>query len=261
MTRVRETVMSPHPTEGTLQEYLDGEVAPPQLGVVDRHVRACHQCRTLVAELASMEETTRAVLTDFVAAIPAADQALWEIRRARAVRRSAANRRRVATAASLVLIAGASWAAAMPGSPVREWWDGRLGVEPSGPIEPQLPTAVDTPRAGMNQLPLDGRIMISLDGVSAGNWVEVILADVERAAVSVPAGSSFETGPGRLHVEIEGPQVDVRIEIPEGAVAADVVVNDQLFLQKSGVGITYPGPSPVVTESGTVRLRVGGGAP
>ena len=187
--------MSPHPTEGTLQEYLDGELVPPQRGVVGRHVQACHQCRTLVAELASMEATTRGVLADLVAAIPAADRALWEIRRARATRQSAANRRRVATAASLVLLVGASWAAAMPGISCSRMVGRSPGGGAVGAIGPQLPTAVDTPRAGMSQLPLDGTITISLDGVSAGNWVEVILADVERGGVSVPADQVLKRAP------------------------------------------------------------------
>ena len=50
----------------------------------------------------------------------------------------------------------------------------------------------------------------------------------------------------------------MRIEIPEGAVAADVVVNDPALPSKSGVGISYPGPSPVATEAARSTSGWGG---
>jgi len=253
--------MTDHPVEGTLQAYLDGEVLPEPREGLDRHIEACPDCQLALADLGAMGRATHTALADLDATIPAADRALWEIRRARASRRAAAVRHRAAAAAGLALLIGAGWVAAMPGSPVRDWWAGRFGPDPVGLTEAPPSVASEAQRAGMSQLPLDGRISISLDLVPAGSWLEVTMSDAERAAVSVPAGSSFETGPGRIQVRIEGAPADLLIEIPEDAIVAEILVNDRPFLRKSGSSVSYPGPDPIPAEGGSVRLPVGEGSP
>jgi hypothetical protein len=253
--------MTYHPGEGTLQAYLDGEVPPKPREGLDLHLEACPDCQVVLAALDTMGRATHTVLADLDATMPAADRALWEIRRTRASRRAAAVRRRAAAAASFVLLIGAGWVAAMQGYPVRDWWAGRFGADPVGLIEPQLPATLEAQRAGMSQLPLDGRISISFNLVPAGSWLDVTLSDGARAAVSVPEGSSFETEPGRIQVRIEGAPVDLLVEIPEDAIVAEVLVNDRLFLRKSGSSVSYPGPDPIPTEGGSVRLPIGEGSP
>ena len=159
----------------------------------------------------------------------------------------------------VVLLCGAGWAAAMPGSPIRTWWLNRPAAEPTGMTEEEVGEQLGPGRTGVSVLPLDGRVSVSFVGVPEESWVEIRLSEIEETAVSAPAGARFATGSGRVDVEIEGLEGDLVVEIPSTAILADVLVDGQAVFRKSGTEVSYPGPAPVNTDSGSVRLRPGGG--
>ncbi len=250
--------MMEHPAEGTLQAYLDGEIQSEPREALDRHLAGCGACRRSLAELDQLAGQTRRALALVDREPPSMEAARWEARRARATYRSRAHRRRLATAASVILLAGAGWVAAMPGSPIRNWWDSRSVAELSAPAEEQITGPEGIERAVVGVQLLDGRVSVSLDGVPRDSRIEVRLTDTEGVRVSAPAGSRFETGPGRMLVRIDGLEGDLTVELTAAAVLADVQVNDRLVLRKSGDEVSYPGPEPTRLQGGSVQFQAEG---
>ena len=80
--------MIQHPAEGTLQAYLDGEVLSESREALDRHMDGCHECQEALAQLDVMADATGAALARVDLPAPATDAARWDVRRARAARRS-----------------------------------------------------------------------------------------------------------------------------------------------------------------------------
>ena len=251
--------MIQHPAEGTLQAYLDGEVLSESREALDRHMDGCHECQEALAQLDSMADATGAALAVVDRPAPATDAARWDVRRTRAARRSRTHRRRVSVAASVVLLVGAGWAAAMPGSPIRGWWTGRSSEELPVTIDQQVTGLADAQRIGVRVEPVEGQVSVSFDGVPGESWVEIRIADIAETGVRVPVGSRFESGAGRIHVEIDGLEGDLLVEIPSTATLADVLVDGRPVFRKSGSEVSYPGPAPVVTGGGSVRFQAGGG--
>ena len=146
----------------------------------------------------------------------------------------------------------------MPGSPIRGWLAGRSSDELPVAIDQRVTGLADAQRIGVRVEPLEGQVSVSFDGVPEETWVEVRISDVAETGVDVPVGSRFESGTGRIHVEIDGLEGDLLVEVPSTATLADVLVDGRPIFRKSGSEVSYPGPAPVVTGSGSVRFRAGG---
>ncbi len=109
-----------HLREATLKSYLAGEIRPSVRVAAESHLAGCRECREVVARVleAAGAGRTGPGGTDPPSAL--GDAVRWEITRARGVRRSSARRRGLAVAALAALLAGAIWAAAVRGSPLRD---------------------------------------------------------------------------------------------------------------------------------------------
>lgn len=103
--------MSAHETE-RLAGYLDGELSPADRAEVEAHLGTCAQCRTLLAELGSVDERASALSVDapegYFEAFPGRVRARLEARGSRAKAPPAARPRRLPTwtwaaAAALIL--------------------------------------------------------------------------------------------------------------------------------------------------------------
>ena len=121
-----------HLGEGTLQELLDGELPPGARAGVEAHLASCPACAGELAELRGLTARTSALLGLVEATPPvlAAQARFARHRRGGTASAITQARRALPRAAVLVLfVAGAAAAAAIPGSPAREWVRG-LGLSP-----------------------------------------------------------------------------------------------------------------------------------
>lgn len=142
-------------------------------------------------------------------------------------------------AAGLILVTAAGAAAAIPGSPVREWLTGTLSERTPRSAQP---AAVDAPdvatsreSAGVRLAVGTGPVRIVITGLPPATEVRVQLVPGSEAAVLAPAGARFTSGEGRIEAVTEtGP---VRVELPRGAVPATVEVNGRVYLRNTAEGL------------------------
>lgn len=231
-----------HLGEGTLQELMDGELAPEARARADAHLAACRECAGQLAELRGMNARASALLGMVEAAPPMiAAQAHFARHRRNGGALSQA-RRALPRAAVLVLaVAGAAAAAVVPGSPVREWV-ARATVEPRA-AEPALPApapavpeAVAVAPKAVSILPEGGRVHVTVTGSSAELRVRASLADAPQAQVTATGAAvsaRFRTGPGRIEIVGAGPG-EVVVDLPRGADAAFLEVNGRVVAAKEG---------------------------
>ena len=160
-------------------------------------------------------------------------------------------------AASIVLLLGAGWAVAMPGSPVRSWFRDSGPGESDASAVPVGEPAGDS-RVTVGQEMLDGGVLVLIDGAAPGSLIAVRIVDSEEVRLNVPAEAALESGPGRVRAVLDGLDTDLRVEIPESALVAELSVDGLVLLRKSASDLTYPGPQPVATDTGSIRFLVEG---
>lgn len=233
-----------HLGEGTLQELLDGELAPGPRAQADAHLASCAECAGLLADLRGLNARTSALLGMVEAAPPVvAAQAAFH-RRRRGGGALAEARRALPRAAVLVLVlAGAAAAAVVPGSPVREWVQ-RVTVQPEL-REPEPPAAAPAPAAeavpvpapkAVSILPEHGQVRVAVTGSSPELRVRARLSSEPAAQVTATGAAvsaRFRTAPGRIEVVGAGPG-EVVVDLPRGADAAFVEVNGRVLAAKEG---------------------------
>jgi Putative zinc-finger len=242
-----------HLGEGTLQEMLDGELDPGARARAEQHLAACAECAEQVAELRGLGARASALLGLVEAHPPvlAAQAAFARHRRGGGALAQA--RRALPRAAVLVLVLAGAAAAAVPGSPVREWV-GRLAVEPRATEQPAVtppapPVAVpEAPAApapkAVSILPDGGRVRIVVSGSSPELRVRARLSSAPQAQVTATGAATtarFRTGPGRIEVVGAGPG-EVVIDLPRSADAAVVEVNGRVFAAKDGSALRSLAP-------------------
>jgi hypothetical protein len=233
-----------HLGEGTLQELLDGELPPGDRAGVEAHLASCPACAGELAELRGLTARTSALLGLVEAAPPvlAAQAQFARARRGGGALKEA--RRALPRAAVLVLaVAGAAAAAAIPGSPAREWMRG-LGVSeraaqpaPVPPARPEAAPPVEevAPRA-ISILPSEGHIRVAVSASSPELRVRVRLVPGVRAEVTATGAAAMarlRAGPGRIEVLGAGPG-ELVVTLPADAEAAFVEVNGRVLAAKEG---------------------------
>jgi hypothetical protein len=168
-------------------------------------------------------------------------------------------RRRVAAAASIVLLVGAGAAWAVPGSPLRSWWEGLRAGEPiASTLAPEVaevepvPALVQDDPVGVGVPLVFDRVDVSFEAVPEGAVLEVRIVDGERAWVEAPEGTSFEveaaTGTARAFVGSGSGRI--RVELPRRATGSSVRVNGATL---------YPPASPAEASDGVFLIPVPGG--
>lgn len=232
----------PHPDDGHLLAWLDGELEPDEGTGVREHLESCVECRRRVETLRGESEGfSRAVLALDERAGGLADPGPLPV--VAALSRAGTRGLRttgwsLARAAGLVLVAAGAAAALVPGSPVRTWLEGladgdRASVE--APAESAMDTeagsegpAVPGP-AAISLEPRAGRLVISLQGFGRNSNVHVRLTDAPRASVRVDGTAEaprFVTGPGTLEV-IGATEGEIWVELPRSVRDAAVEVDGE----------------------------------
>lgn len=224
--------------EGALQAYIDHELPEPDLRRLEQHLSACDRCERALAELRGASATLTGALRLLDAGAAGAPQGGRAAARPRRPSRSWAALPR---AAALVLGTAAAAAAAVPGSPVREWLESLLEDEPGVAMRqaaerPAEPAGGAEPQAGVSVAPEAGVVHVVIDDARPGLVVDASLSDERRAwvyASGAATSARFRTGPGRI--EVSGATAGVlRVEIPKGADVATVWVGGSRYVAKEG---------------------------
>lgn len=262
----------PHPNDGHLLAWLDSEAEPEGGTGVREHLEACTECRKRVEMLRRESEAfSRAVLALDEVSAGMADPGPLPI----AAAMSAAGSHRLqrtgwslARAAGLVLVAAGAAAALVPGSPVRAWLEGLGSDEATGPLAPAV-TALDTEISSEDGIepmptaislePLQGRLVVNLQGFGRNSNVHVRLTDARRALVRVegtPEVPRFVTGPGTLEV-IGAREGEIWVELPRSVRDAVVQVDGEAAVRVEDGRLVILRP---VSDSlqGDVVFRIGG---
>jgi anti-sigma factor RsiW len=255
-----------HLGEGTLQALLDGGLPPAERPAAEAHLAACGECAAAARELRAVNERAAALLAqaDIPAPVAQAQMSL-RARRLRAGRWGEA-RKALLRAAILVLGVAGVAAAAVPGSPVREWVeekvlpDRKQALQPTlgqTPAEqPQQPAAASAP-SGVSIRPDAGVVRVVLTGASPKLRVTARLVDTDRAGVlargKAASGARFRTAPGRIEVVNAG-EGELEVEIPRDARAATVQVNGHVYVAKDGDSLRVLAPADAPGAGPDVRV-------
>jgi anti-sigma factor RsiW len=286
-----------HPTEGSLQAYLDGETDGLEKESVRAHLSRCEPCRSMAeAQEEASAQVSRALLPlDREPSLPLeeARRLLYARRgspggvqsvRERAVggraRHSSLNGiplplpggRRILPlpwAASIALLLTAGAVSALPGSPVREWlvrgWEAvagsgsrPAGAESGVPVDPETVTA---PEPG-TPAEIGASIPAGDEGVEL--WITGLPAGADLRVVWVDGNmAGIFAGEGTRfrtepgRLDAEAPPGAVRVEIPRDLGRVVVGVDGRVLVRVSGDDVDILGPIQRRTPM-EVLLRPGG---
>lgn len=153
-----------HLDDGTLQAFLDDELAPADRASVAEHLLGCDRCQAAHDTLtrASALFTQSASVLDVAPAAPVRARPSGQVdaSRRRTRRRTAA----VAKAAVLVVAVAAAASAAVPGSPVHQWMTRTLATpEADAPGDPPMQPPPPAARPGADGV-VEGVVRGSADG-------------------------------------------------------------------------------------------------
>lgn len=247
-----------HVEEGTLQAWIDGELGGEDLLTVESHAASCGVCQAEVRSLRALSERVHGLVAEYEGTLPIADfGTLGEIRS-----RARGSRRRLpvglARAAMLLLALAGVVAAAVPGSPLRQWLEGLRGGatdEAPAPVE----AAPETParRGGVFVLPDQGVVRIRLTGNPSDLMVRLV-DSAEAGVVWTGPDAGVRTRQTAGAIDVDGlPDGSVTVSVPRGVRSAIVEVNGRIWWQKSGSDVRIPGPTH--REDGDeVRFQSGG---
>jgi len=234
-----------HLDDEQVERARDGEATTEGL----RHVEACASCADRVARArAEVEE-----LATWLAALdpPSTPAGTGEALRAMLARAAAPERsarpngrrwRVAAAAAVLVVVAGVAFA--LPGSPLRAWWNARVATPaPPAPasVAPERPE-VAVPRSGVAIEP-GLRLVVRFAHAQPIGTITIRLVDEPVVSVlGTLDAAAYASEPGRLVVDnrvARGGSFEVRV--PRAAPRVEIEVAGRRVFTKDGSRITTPG--------------------
>lgn len=246
-----------HVDTGTLQAWIDGELAEAGVAGVREHVADCATCTAEVRALREADTLVHSALNALPGERTADFATLAEIRRR--ARRPSARRLfsgGLARAAILLLALAGVVAAALPESPLRRWIEDVLQDEPAIPVTEPAPEPVAEPVQETGRaIALDrGRVTIRLVAPAPDVAIRLRLVEDPEASVlwnAVDADARTRQGSGTLEIHglDHGP---VTIRIPRQARDAIVEVDGVIWWRKQGSEIRVPGPAHEETGDGVV---------
>ncbi|MGI9625275.1 MAG: hypothetical protein ACR2QM_00450, partial [Longimicrobiales bacterium] len=134
----------------------------------------------------------------------------------------------VAKAAGLLLVAAGAAAAAVPGSPLRDWLENRSAPPPEV-VAPEAAVATST---GVRLPVSDGALLVVLPQPLASERLAVSVVDGDLVEVTAGPGTRFSTSQGRIELaDVTGP---VTVLIPKAQALATVEIGGMVYLRKSG---------------------------
>ena len=234
----------PHPSDGELLAWIDGELEPASVTRVEDHVGVCAVCRPRSDVLRRESEAlSRALVVLDEELSGRSDPGPLPLRAAGGARRHPIRKTgwSLARAAGLVLVAAGAAAALVPGSPVRDWIDAlvaepvREALVPGDDVTPDATPGSEriAGSAGISVVSEAGTVVVKLRDLGHESNVHVRLTDGGRAAVRVEGAAEsprFVTGPGLLEA-IGVQKGDIWVELPRSAGEAVVLVDGEVAVR------------------------------
>lgn len=224
--------MSIHLDEGTLQAFLDDELATGERSAAAEHMLACEQCRTAHEGL----KRANALFSDAVSSLDADSVSALPPAPARPVARARWGAGSLVKAAGLILFLAAAASAAVPGSPVRLLVERVVQRDaPEEPATAAAPAPAEPPApqpVGLVVLPASGALEVSIRDFRHGS-IRVRLSGADEASVSALGTTedpTFESGSGRIGVR-GGSGGSLMVELPETLRAGRVLVDGQVYAE------------------------------
>jgi len=254
-----------------IRAFLDEE-APGKRESIRTHLATCTDCRELAEGQARAVERVSDALSLLDVEPPLERARLRVVKRGPARSRPFPTLRRyLPRAASFLVLLTAGTAAALPGSPVREWiargWDavtGSGGAESTSTTSleeapvPEPATSGAPPNVGATLAATTEGVELRVSGLSETASLRVVLVEGDRAGIFAGEGTRFRSETRRL--EAFDPPGDVRVEIPRDATTVTVTVNGEVYLEKTKEGLELLGPVRTRTPT-EVRFGPSGGDP
>lgn len=203
-----------HPTDATLLALIHGELGPRSKGEVQAHLAQCAVCTSTVSELSVGDAQVGRLLGTLDHRIPRLDPPTVASRSPRF--------RRAALAASVALLVAGAAVAAVPGSPLHRWIQGRLdnssSIErvPAGPA-PARPALADDHAAGGVAVPAGNGLILAFGEPEQDGALTVTVT--ERPDVSLRAfggGVAYQVSEGKIVVDNRHPAGRYALEVPAG---------------------------------------------
>lgn len=238
-----------HLEDGTLQVFLDDELAPGARAEVAEHLLGCERCHESYEGLAQ----ANALFTQSVAVLDVEPPARKTVTKGRRVR-STVGAASFVRAAGLVLALAAAASAAVPGSPVREWLAGAVATSAGpegGPGVHDLSHAeaeeVPPLPAGVAIHPADGRVVVALVGLE-NMQVRLEPPSGALARVSVLSAArepTFRTSAGRVEVR-SGAGGMLRVRLPADGSGARLEVDGRIYAETTAGALRIHVPADTV---------------
>ncbi|HET7234767.1 MAG TPA: zf-HC2 domain-containing protein [Longimicrobium sp.] len=260
--------MNRHLGEGTLQAMLDGELSPHQRAAAETHLGGCPACAAELRELRLVNERAAGLLARVDVPAPVAQaQMSMRARRMRSSRFGGWQQALLRAAILVLALAGVA-AAAVPGSPVREWIATNVlphqqpaappTLRPAPPPAPRPAPAAELASSGVSIRLEKGVMRVVLSGASPQLEIVAKLVDGDRASViargPVAQKARFRTSPGKIEV-LDAGSGALEVHLPRGAGRASVEVNGRTYVAKQGESLVL---LPPATAGGGPSVRVGG---
>jgi len=256
-----------HLGEGTLQALLDGELPPPERAAAEAHLGTCPACAAELGALRTVNERAAGLLARADVPAPVAQaQMRLRARRVHASRFTGA-RQALLRAAILVLGFAGVAAAAVPGSPVREWIAQNVLPQPKHAAAPALrPVAPAPPAAaapsvsspeGIGIASDNGKVRVVITGATSRLEIVARLVDGDYASAygrGEATDAGFRVSSGKI--EVTGARAgSLEVRLPRSARRATVEVNGRVYVAKEGESLVL---LPPATAGGGPSVRVGG---
>lgn len=249
-----------HPDEGVLMALLDGEMPSGHAAAIEEHLAGCTECGAALASLRADRER-------LAVALPALDrEPPTELAHRRIEHRRRSERRLprpLRWAAVLVVGTATGLAAAVPGSPVREWvtsaWQDPPAAIETATQADDAPSATPASRspAGVAVVPQAGRMRVSFTGAARGLRIRLRVHQGDELEVLTEGGAGqarFRTTSERIEV-LDAGSGEAAIAIPRALPEFTLEVNGRAFMVKRGDDLRFPGP-PADTDGPEIMFEV-----
>jgi len=252
-----------HTDSGALIAWLDGELPVAVRDEMGAHLAECDSCRNELADVRDLAREFGDAMGLLNGRIPLLSARLAVEQRADRSRFNRSERliaSGLAKAAAITLLVAGAAAAAIPGSPVRQWVTEvvarMVGSRTEAPAPVAVPTVVEPQvqeaRGPAVTVPSGGTIRVSIHALPASASLTVKVVDREGVFLrALGADDPVRFVPrSDASVEVFDVRTGLVIELPRSLTSASIDVDGRPYYVKDAGGERYIGPGATRTRDG-----------
>jgi anti-sigma factor RsiW len=219
-----------HPNDAVLLGLIHGELPADEAATIRSHVAGCASCRERETALRTGDAEIGALLRLLDHPVPV-----------RVAPRGSSPRfgARAALAASLAVFLAGAAAAAVPGTPLNQWFRSQLGSAPPTAPRAAPPSPAPSPRApaqaaGGVEIPVARALVVSFAAPEADGVLTVHATSRADASLQAYGGDlAYQVGDGRIEVDNRKPAGRYALEVPTGLSRLTVIVGGRLVFDSA----------------------------